>query len=150
MTQIINLTKRRRIFVMQCGVHAYMESWGLAVENPYYTKTDGSGMFEYQRRSSRHPYADSLASPKRGRSLSKILFLIPPNENVTANFEIQARQARQSRNANNGEPALWSWHAGESGHQAHPGASDALKRTYGTSKDLARPDRTNARKLDLV
>jgi len=45
MKQLVNLTKNRRIFVMQCGFHAYMESWGLAVTNPYFAKTDEQGRF---------------------------------------------------------------------------------------------------------
>jgi len=45
MTQEVKMTKGRRVFVMQCGFHAYMESWGLAVENPYYTITDKEGRF---------------------------------------------------------------------------------------------------------
>jgi hypothetical protein len=44
MKEIIRMTKDRRIFVMQCGFHAYMESWGLVVDNPYFaiTQTDGT------------------------------------------------------------------------------------------------------------
>jgi len=45
MTQQIRLTKGRRIFVMQCGFHAYMESWGLAIDNPYYAVTGADGTF---------------------------------------------------------------------------------------------------------
>jgi hypothetical protein len=30
---------------MQCGFHAYMESWGFAVDNPYYMVTDSNGQF---------------------------------------------------------------------------------------------------------
>jgi plastocyanin len=45
MTQRVHLSKHRRIFVMQCGFHAYMESWGLAVSNPYVAKTDEQGRF---------------------------------------------------------------------------------------------------------
>jgi hypothetical protein len=45
MTQSVKMTKGRRVFVMQCGFHAYMESWGLAVENPYYAVTDKDGRF---------------------------------------------------------------------------------------------------------
>ncbi len=45
MKQLVNLSKGRRIFVMQCGFHAYMESWGLAVTNPYFAKTDDQGRF---------------------------------------------------------------------------------------------------------
>jgi hypothetical protein len=46
MKQFVDLTKGRKVFVMQCGFHAYMESWGLAVENPYYAMTDQDGRFE--------------------------------------------------------------------------------------------------------
>lgn len=46
MKQFVNMTKGRRVFVMQCGFHAYMESWGLAAEHPYYTVTDENGRFE--------------------------------------------------------------------------------------------------------
>src|SRR5436309_3166811 len=45
MKETIHLTKGRRIFVMQCGFHAYMESWGMAVENPYYAVTASDGSF---------------------------------------------------------------------------------------------------------
>lgn len=43
MLEKIQLSKGRRFFVMQCGFHAYMESWALAVTNPYYAITDASG-----------------------------------------------------------------------------------------------------------
>src|SRR5713101_2104766 len=46
MKQLVGMTKGRRVFVMQCGFHAYMESWGLAMENPYYALTDQDGRFE--------------------------------------------------------------------------------------------------------
>lgn len=46
--QLVNLTKGRRIFVTQCGFHAYMESWGVAVSNPYFAKTDEEGRFSLQ------------------------------------------------------------------------------------------------------
>ncbi len=39
------LSKKRRTFVMQCGFHAYMESWAIAVENPYHVLTDEHGRF---------------------------------------------------------------------------------------------------------
>lgn len=43
--QLVNLSKGRGVFVMQCGFHAYMESWGVAVTNPYFAKTDEQGRF---------------------------------------------------------------------------------------------------------
>jgi hypothetical protein len=45
MSEVIHMTKGRRIFVMQCGFHAYMESWGMAVDNPYYMLTAADGSF---------------------------------------------------------------------------------------------------------
>jgi len=41
----IYLNKGRRTFYMQCGFHAFMESWAMAVNNPYYALTDGDGKF---------------------------------------------------------------------------------------------------------
>jgi hypothetical protein len=41
----IYLNKGRRTFYMQCGFHAYMESWAMAVNNPYYALTDENGRF---------------------------------------------------------------------------------------------------------
>lgn len=42
----IYLNKGRRTFYMQCGFHAYMESWAMAVNNPYYAVTDDQGAFK--------------------------------------------------------------------------------------------------------
>jgi hypothetical protein len=44
-TEQIHMTKGRKFFVMQCGFHAYMESWGLAVDHPYYQLTGHDGRF---------------------------------------------------------------------------------------------------------
>jgi hypothetical protein len=45
MIEVVKMTKNRRFFVMQCGFHAYMESWGFAVDNPYYMVTNEDGQF---------------------------------------------------------------------------------------------------------
>lgn len=45
----IYLNKGRRTFYMQCGFHAYMESWAMAVNNPYYTLTDADGKFSLEQ-----------------------------------------------------------------------------------------------------
>ena len=44
----IYLNKGRRTFYMQCGFHAYMESWAMAVNNPYYALTDDNGKFSLE------------------------------------------------------------------------------------------------------
>jgi len=46
MIQTVKMTKGRQIFTMQCGFHAYMESWALVVDHPYYAITDKEGKFE--------------------------------------------------------------------------------------------------------
>ncbi len=46
MVQQFRLSKGRKTFVMQCGFHAYMESWAIAVDNPYFAFTDQSGSYE--------------------------------------------------------------------------------------------------------
>ena len=45
MREATHFTKGRRIFVMQCGFHAYMESWAMAVDHPYYVVTGADGRF---------------------------------------------------------------------------------------------------------
>ncbi len=44
-TDVVNLTKGRKIFTMQCGRHPYMQSWGYAIDNPYYAVTGLEGTF---------------------------------------------------------------------------------------------------------
>lgn len=41
----ISLTKGRRIFYLECGFHEFMQTWGIAVTNPYYAVTDAQGHF---------------------------------------------------------------------------------------------------------
>jgi hypothetical protein len=46
MMQRIDMHKGRRVFVMQCGFHPYMESWGFVADSPYFAVTDRNGRFE--------------------------------------------------------------------------------------------------------
>jgi len=41
----ISLTKGRRVFYLECGFHEFMQTWGVAVTNPYYAVTDAQGHF---------------------------------------------------------------------------------------------------------
>jgi hypothetical protein len=45
MIDTIQFSRGRKIFYLECGFHTYMQSWGLAVENPYYAITDEEGHF---------------------------------------------------------------------------------------------------------
>jgi hypothetical protein len=46
MVEEIHLQKERNIFVMQCGFHPYMFSWGMVLDNPYFSITKADGFFE--------------------------------------------------------------------------------------------------------
>ncbi|HUK57121.1 MAG TPA: carboxypeptidase-like regulatory domain-containing protein [Nitrospiria bacterium] len=41
----IKFEKHKRIYQMICGMHEFMQTWGYAVDNPYYALTDGNGNF---------------------------------------------------------------------------------------------------------
>jgi hypothetical protein len=89
MTQQIHMTKGRRIFVMQCGFHAYMETWGVAVDNPYYARSDESGQFTIGDIPP-GTYKLVVWHPEE-RSVVEREVTVPPKGTVTADFEIQAR-----------------------------------------------------------
>jgi hypothetical protein len=94
MTQQIHMTKGRRIFVMQCGFHAYMESWGMAIDNPYYAVTGRDGTFtipdvppgEYTL-VAWHPQVQTMQERK---------IVVKANGTVTASFAFKAPTGRRS------------------------------------------------------
>jgi len=45
LTQPIKMGRGRDLFVMQCGFHAYMETWGFVVDNPYYALSAKDGTY---------------------------------------------------------------------------------------------------------
>ena len=45
MTDTLNFTQGRRLLFLECGFHPFMQSWGMAVNNPYYAITDQEGNF---------------------------------------------------------------------------------------------------------
>ena len=94
MVHEINMTKGRRVFVMQCGFHAYMESWGMAVDNPYFAQTDQSGRFEIGEIPP-GTYKLAVWHPQ-ARSIIEQEITIPAKGAVTANFEIQPREGSRA------------------------------------------------------
>jgi hypothetical protein len=93
-TQPIHMTKGRRIFVMQCGFHAYMESWGMAIDNPYYAVTAKDGTFsipdvppgEYTL-VAWHPQVQTMQERK---------IVVKGKGTVAASFEFKAPTGRRS------------------------------------------------------
>lgn len=93
-TQPIHMTKGRRIFVLQCGFHAYMESWGMAIDNPYYAVTGKDGTFsipdvppgEYTL-VAWHPQVQTMQERK---------IIVKAKDTVAASFEFKAPIGRRS------------------------------------------------------
>jgi hypothetical protein len=44
-TEAVQLVNGRRVFSMQCSMHPYMQSWGYAIDHPYFSVTDAAGAF---------------------------------------------------------------------------------------------------------
>ncbi len=90
----ISMTKGRRIFVMQCGFHAYMESFGYAVDNPYYAQTDQSGQFTIP---DVPPGTYKLVAwHPQERSLVEQEVTVTAKGSVTVDFEIQTREGARA------------------------------------------------------
>jgi hypothetical protein len=90
----IYLSKGRRIFFMQCGFHAYMESWALAIDNPYYALTDSSGRFTI---TGVPPGAYKLIAwhPQVG-VMEERPVIVGPNGTLTENFSLAAPTGRRT------------------------------------------------------
>jgi hypothetical protein len=94
MVETIHLTKGRRVFVMQCGFHAYMESWALAVDHPYYAVTGTDGAFSLP---DVPPGEYTLVAwhPQGGEMLRQRV-TVPAGGRVTADFTFKAPVGRRS------------------------------------------------------
>jgi hypothetical protein len=94
MVEHIHLQKNRNIFVMQCGFHPYMFSWGVVVDNPYYAITKEDGRFEI-RDVPPGRYTLTIWHAGMKTSLSKEV-TIGPDEKVSADFAYESPQGRRS------------------------------------------------------
>lgn len=47
-TDSVQLATGQHVFTMHCSQHPYMQSWGYAVDNPYYAVTDAFGAFSIE------------------------------------------------------------------------------------------------------
>jgi len=94
MLEPVHLHKGRNLFVMQCGFHAFMLSWGLAVSNPYYAITDGSGSYTIEnvppgsyRIVAWHPYIGIM---------SEEIVAVKPDGKVEVHFSMKAPVGRRT------------------------------------------------------
>ena len=94
MKEVIRMTKDRRIFVMQCGFHAYMESWGMAVDNPYFAITQVDGTFSL-RDVPPGDYTVMAWHPGVGTTIEKNV-TVPAKQMVNADFVFESPKGRRS------------------------------------------------------
>lgn len=92
--EVIRMTKGRRIFVMQCGFHAYMESWGLAMDHPYYAVTGGDGTFSIPDVPPGN-YTLQAWHPSLGKMLEQNI-TVSAKQTVLANFTVESPKGRRS------------------------------------------------------
>ncbi|RMH09554.1 MAG: carboxypeptidase regulatory-like domain-containing protein [Nitrospirae bacterium] len=88
------LSKGRRTFVMQCGFHAYMESWAIAVENPYYALTDREGQFSIDQIPP-GTYELRAWHPAVRKTITKRI-VVAPGATITVNIELPAPRERRT------------------------------------------------------
>ncbi|NKB80416.1 MAG: carboxypeptidase regulatory-like domain-containing protein [Nitrospirales bacterium] len=94
MVEKIHLKKGRNVFVMQCGFHPYMFSWGMVVKNPYYSITKEDGAFELHDVPP-GTYTVTVWHPGMKSYLEQHV-TVEPNETVTTHFQYQAPKGRRS------------------------------------------------------
>ncbi|MDE3219901.1 MAG: carboxypeptidase regulatory-like domain-containing protein [Nitrospirota bacterium] len=92
MVQTVKMTKGRRIFTMQCGFHAYMESWALVVDHPYYAITDENGKFEIGDIPP-GTYKVTIWHPYLHEAYEQVV-TVKPKEAATAEFNVAAPTGR--------------------------------------------------------
>jgi hypothetical protein len=90
----IYLNKGRRTFYMQCGFHAYMESWAMAVNNPYYALTDENGKFSLEQVPP-GTYQLVVWHPQTGPGMSKMV-TVKPDGKVTEALSLPAPKGNRS------------------------------------------------------
>lgn len=94
MVEKIHLKKGRDTFVMQCGFHPYMFSWGLVVKNPYLFITKEDGKFTI---TDIPPGEYVLATWHPGmKTFLEKKVTVKANKSISANFEYQSPKGRRS------------------------------------------------------
>jgi hypothetical protein len=94
MLERIRLSKGRRIFVMQCGFHAFMESWAVAISSPYYAITDASGAYVIDNVPP-GTYRVIAWHPQTGPMQARLV-TVKPDETVTLSMKLQAPGDRRT------------------------------------------------------
>ena len=94
MIERIHLRKGRNVFVMQCGFHPYMFSWGVVLENPYYSISKDDGAYEIKDIPAGE-YEVAVWHPGMKTYLEKTV-LVEEGKTLTLDFQYESPQGRRS------------------------------------------------------
>jgi hypothetical protein len=88
------LNRGRRTFYMQCGFHAYMESWAMAVNNPYYALTDANGSYKIDNIPP-GTYQLVVWHPQTGPGVTKMV-MVQPDGKLVEHLSLLAPKGNRS------------------------------------------------------
>jgi hypothetical protein len=88
----LHLDAGKKITQLICGMHEFMQSWGLVVDNPYYAKTKRGGGFTIDKLppgtykvSAWHPHLKMIEKE----------VTVPANGNIAINFEFDSSEVQR-------------------------------------------------------
>ena len=87
----VKLRKGHYLFRTQCGVHDFMQNWGIAVGNPYFDVTGEDGAFEIQDIPPGEYFVIAW-HPHMVIQSEKVT--IPPNGKASLNFSFDASEVK--------------------------------------------------------
>jgi len=119
------------IFRTQCGVHDYMQSWGIAVGNPYYAVTDDKGFYEIENIP---PGTYYLLAWHPNMPVQAQEVTIKSNKTTEVGFIFEASEVRIPEHDLQTSYRLQTWL--QKGHLVPP---KVKKQTHNSPEDLLKP-----------
>ncbi len=87
--KLVEFRKGHYIFKTQCGVHDFMQSWGMAVGNPYYAVTGADGSFHI---SDLPPGEYDIVAWHPRMKIQVERVVVKPNETASLEFEFDGSE----------------------------------------------------------
>jgi hypothetical protein len=88
----INFERHKKIYQMICGMHEFMQTWGYAVDNPYYALTDGDGKFSIDQLP---PGKYEVVAWRPHFKPIELEIMVSPNKTVSLDFEFDATTVKR-------------------------------------------------------
>lgn len=89
---VLHFKPGKKIAQMICGMHEFMQTWSLVVDNPYYAKTKNDGKFTIDQLPP-GTYQVLVWHPRLKPIVKEVT--VPPDGSVSLNFELDAGQVKR-------------------------------------------------------